>query len=238
MKKSPASRQLNLALVLPLVALLTYTFYNAPTQAQPADEGGIAGTPGGGEPGAAASSPGSEGLPDTDQQYLKEVNQARKKGLKSRAYIGSLIGLGMHYNRQGKYALAQKTLSQALAIIDGGALKPTKGSVAEKPPTVTEHGDGTVSATINKPAAPYEETLEQLLPALVEADTLSNHLSEGEVHVKRLINMAQTERIVRVPNLMFAYNQYSALLTKMHRNKEAAHYKREAEKINSTIRGL
>ena len=86
-----------------------------------------------------------------------------------------------------------------------------------------------------KPAAPYEETLEQLLPAIVEADLHSNHLQEGETHVKRWIEMARTNRIHRVPALIMAYNQYSAILTKLHRNKEADHYKQEADKINKSI---
>jgi len=228
-----------------MIAACNTTIWAPPALAQAG--GSSAGSSGGGnsvdgspgdQSGVSASSPGSEGMPDTDSQYLKAVKLAQKKGLKSRAYIESLIGLGMHYNRTGKHGEARNALIKALTIIDSGALKPTKGSVKEKAPTVVDHGNGTVSATVNKPPAPYEETLEQLLPALVEADTLSNHLAEGEVQVKRLITMAQNERIQRVPNLMFAYTQYSELLKKMHRNKEAAHYKQEADKINSSIRGL
>lgn len=190
------------------------------------------------ESSGSGSSPGAAGMPDSESFYLRQLKQAQKKGLQSRDYIGSLIDLGMHYNRQGRYVDAQKSLARALAIIDGGALTPTKGSVEEKAPTVTHHENGTVSATVNKPEAPYEETLEQLLPALVEADIESNHLTAGEVHVKKLIALAQNNRIHKVPNLMFAYNQYSKLLQKQHRNVEAAKYKQEADKINSTIRGL
>jgi len=225
-----------------LFAVANFSGWTVGAQGGSGNGSGASGNEPGGEAGVVAgsssSSPGSEGMPDTDALYLKETRQAQKKGLNSREYIGSLIGLGMHYNRTGKANDARIALLKALTIIDAGALKPTKGSVKEQAPTVVEHGDGTVSATVNKPPCPYEETLEQLLPALVEAETQSNHLAEGEVHIKRLITMAQTERIQRVPNLMFAYNQYSQLLTKMHRAREAAHYKQEAEKINSTIRGL
>jgi len=231
------------AAVLAGAVFSSLNFSLAQNGGAPDQPGGVPGSSSGSSSGSSAgssgsSSPGSEGMADTDAQYLKETRQALKKGINSRDYIGSLIGLGMHYNRTGKANDARMALLKALTIIDGGALKPTKGSVKEQAPTVVDHGDGTVSATINKPPSPYEETLEQLLPALVEAETQSNHLTEGEVHIKRFITMAQTERIQRVPNLMFAYTQYSALLTKMHRTKEAAHYKQEADKINSTIRGL
>ena len=62
-------------------------------------------------------------MPDTDAVYLKLVSKAAKSGLKSQLYIGSLIDLGMHYNRAGKSAQACATLTKALAIVDAGALQ-------------------------------------------------------------------------------------------------------------------
>jgi tetratricopeptide (TPR) repeat protein len=218
-----------------LTSIVTASIYLLPAQAQTAGESGG----GYGSAGSTGASSGSQGMSDdSDGPFLKDVQKAKKFGVTSREYIGSLCELGMHYSRKGQYAVAQKKMTEALAIVDKGALKPTKGSVEEKSPTVVEHSDGTVSATINKPPAPYEETLEQLLPALIEADINSNHLIEGETHVKRLIDMAQKNRIHKVPGLMFAYNQYAEILAKMHRTKEAKHYKDEADKINKSFRPL
>ncbi len=230
LKKSAAN---SIWLYLSVNALIAVTIRTACAQAPDGSSGAASGSTGMGQ-----SSSGSAGMPDTDAVYKKQVAECAAKGKRSLAYIGSLVNLGMHYNRKNEYENAELALSKALKIIDGGALLPLPGSTAEGPPTITEHADGTVSATINKPKTPYEDTLGDLLPALIKAETECRHWQPAETHVKRLIKMADTNRIIRVPNLMFAYSQYAELLAKQHRNKEAEIYRKKAEAINKSIRPL
>ena len=192
-----------------------------------------------GSPGSTQSSPGAEGEADNPKPYILALQTAKKHGRNSASYIDALIDLGLYYNRRQNWQQARLYLTEALAIIDGGALKPTIGSVEEKAPTIVpDPKSGTVSATINKPPSPYESTLEQLLPALAEAEQNSNHSSQAAAQIRRLINLAENNRINRVPNLLSAYNLYSQILKGMHRDKEAAHYKEKAEQLNKSIVGL
>lgn len=189
-----------------------------------------------GEPGC--SEPGAEGMPDTDAMYLKLTSQAAKSGLRSQRYIGSLIELGMHYNRVGKYTQACNALTKALAIIDSGALKPTP--IAKRVPDkiIEHHGDGTVSAEVVHQPLPYEETLEALFPPLVESEIATNRFAFAEIHIKRQIGLATANGVSGKINLMSAYGQYAILLKKMKRHREAAIYQKKADDINATFKGL
>lgn len=196
---------------------------------------------GGGEPGASAggspgvSSPGSAGMPDEPAIYEREVRKAAKKGKRSLEYIGSLLALGMHYNRSRNFTKASATLNQALAIIDAGALKPT-ALKDRTPDKIIEHqGEGTVSAEIVHKPLPYEETLQELLPQLVTAEIGANQLAPAEIHLKRQIKLSSSNPVADKLSLMSAYSQYAELMRKLHRNKEAAEYQRKADKINSSF---
>lgn len=187
---------------------------------------------------AGCSSPGSEGMPDTDAEYLKLVNQAAKSGLRSQRYIGSLIELGLHYNRIGKYTQACSALTKALAIVDSGALKPTP--IANRVPDkiIEHHGNDTVSAEVIHQPLPYEETLEALFPPLVESEIATNKFVNAEIHIKRQIKLATANEVSGKINLMSAYGQYANLLKKMKRTREAAIYQKKADDINATFKGL
>lgn len=187
---------------------------------------------------AGCSSPGSEGMPDTDAMYLKLVGQAAKFGLKSQRYIGSLIDLGMHYNRVGKYAQACSALTKALTIVDSGALKPTPTAKRVPDKIIEHHGDGTVSAEVVHQPLPYEETLEALFPPLVESEIATNRFAIAEIHIKRQIGLATENGVSGKINLMSAYGQYAVLLKKMKRYREAANYQKKADDINATFKGL
>jgi hypothetical protein len=210
-----------------LIALLLVG-YGMPGLPQPVPQPGSAG---------GSSSSGSAAMPDTNLFYLSEVIKAKKHGLKSPEYIGSLIWLGMHYNRCGQYLNAEHALTRALSIVDAGALKPSTGS-REEHQIVEKHDDGTVSATVVRPPAPYEEALEQLLPALVTAEIETRHFDPCETHVKRLIALAQNGKIAKVPYLMSAYWQYASLLRAQHRDREAQIFQEKGDAINSSIKGL
>ncbi len=201
-----------------------------------AQEGVSDGSPGG-MPGA--SSEGSEGMPDTESFYSTSVAKALKKGRHSLDYISSLLALGMHYNRSGKFAQASRTLRNALAIVDAGALKPTPPS-ARRPEKIieTNHGDGTVSAEIVRVPMPYEETLQELLPQLISAELEANELNIVEAHIKRLIALQGANQVTDQLALMSAYTSYSQLMRKRHRNKEADEYQRKADQINASFKPL
>lgn len=192
-----------------------------------------------GEPGVSASSPGSEGMPDTDAIYQAAVTKSAKKGKTSKSYINSLIALGMHYNRVNRFSEAAKVLRQALQIIDAGALKPTQGS-ARKPETVieTHESNGTVSATIQRTPYPYEETMQELLPQLASAELSSNQLDFAEQHLNRLIKIKGPNGVADKVTLMSAYSTYAELMRRKHRPKDAAMYQRKADEINASFKPL
>jgi hypothetical protein len=201
-----------------------------------AQEGTSDGSPGG-TPGC--SSEGSEGMPDTESVYSTNVAKALKKGKNSLEHISSLLALGMHYNRNGKFAQASKTLRNALAIVDAGALKPTPPS-ARRPEKVieTNHGDGTVSAQVVRVPMPYEETLQELLPQLISAELEANELNIVEPHIRRLIALQGPNQVADKLALMSAYSSYSQLMRKRQRNKEADEYQRKADQINASFKPL
>lgn len=193
-----------------------------------------------GEPGVVAgSSAGSEGMPDTEQMYASIVQKSLRKGKTSKEYIGSLLGLGMHYNRCNRFQDASKTLKQALAIIDGGAMKPAP-TAERKPEKIVEqqHSNGTVSAQVIRTPYPYEEMLQELLPQLVTAELGANELAVAEVHIKRLIAIKGANPVADKLSLMSAYASYTELMRKRNRPKEAELYQRKVDEINSSFKPL
>lgn len=183
--------------------------------------------------------PGSAGMDDSEGHYLAAVKQAGIRGKTSREYIESLIGLGMHYNRQEDFGKAARTLRQALAIIDAGALKPTPAQ-ARKPERIVEkrHDGGVVSAEVVRSPMPYEETLEELLPQLLTAESGENNLAQASAHMKRLIALPGTNPVAKKASLMSAYMQYAELLRKRGLTKEAESYERKADEINRSFKPL
>lgn len=204
----------------------------------PSDEtpvpGGEPGSAGGGMPG---SSDGFPGLPDTDARFQKELRDAAKKGKRSEAYIGSLLELGMHYNRQNRFASAERVLTEALAIVDGGAIKNVKKPLNVSAIKETVHPDGTVSAQNLNPPSAYEQLMENLLPALIAAEIQTGHLSAAEIYAKRTIAFLSGNPGGK-PGLMSAYWQYAEILRKQKRYKEAAAYKKKGDTINASFIGL
>lgn len=191
-------------------------------------------------PGASGgSSPGSSGMDDTEAEHLSIVRQSEKKGKTSRDYIGSLLGLGMHYNRHERFAQAARTLRQALSIIDAGALKPTPDK-DRKPERIVEqhHPGGVVSAQVIRTPMPYEETLQELLPQLITAEIGANELAPAEAHIKRLIALAGPNEVADKLALMSAYSQYAELRRKQHRDKEAEQFQRKADEISRSFKPL
>jgi hypothetical protein len=206
-----------------------------------AQEGGQAppGVAGGGQPGASA---GSAGMEDEEKIFRDGVNKAEKHGGHSREYIDSLVQLGMHYNRQRRFADATKTLSKALTIIDAGTIKPTPEK-DKRPEKVVETrsgngASGTVGIHVIKTPMPYEETMAELLPQLIDAEIGTNKLKAAEVHVKRLIAVPAPNSLRHKMNLMFACNRYSEILRKENRIKEADDYQARANAINNSFTGL
>ena len=200
------------------------------------EQGGSVGQDMGGVSGS--SSPGFAGEADVEGPYLSRVKNSAKKGLNSVQHMQDLIGLGMHYNRAGRYADASRTLKQALKIHDI-ALKPTPPS-ARRPERVIErdHGNGTVSAEVVSVPMPYEETLQDLLPQLISAELEANELTVAETHIKRLIALKGTNPVADKLSLMSAYSSYSQLMRKLHRPKDAEMYQRKADEINSSFKPL
>lgn len=216
-----------------LFLLLLFAAASTPAQTPSQDPPGVSQDGPGGEPGC--SSPGSEGMPDTDAVYLGLVKKAEKSGLKSQLYIGSLIDLGMHYNRIGKSAQAYGALLKALSIVDSGALKPRPAAQRKPDKIVEHHGDGVVGAEIVHQPQPYEETLEALFPPLVDAEIATGNYAQAEIHLKRQISLATANGVSGQVNLMGAYMQYANLCNKTNRKKEAALYQKKADIINKSF---
>ncbi|HEY9774259.1 MAG TPA: hypothetical protein V6C81_10710 [Planktothrix sp.] len=187
---------------------------------------------------SAGSSPGSPGLDDSDDKpFLDAVRKASPGGKRGPDYIDSLIQLGMHYNRQNKFAAAAKALSQALAVIDSGGIKPSPADRAPDSITVEQSGD-TASARVNRTPTPYEDTMADLLPALIDAETNCGQLNLAEKNVKRLIDLPAHDQLRAKLNLMSAYRQYSVILLKQHRSNEAVEFQQKADDINHSFKGL
>ena len=190
-------------------------------------------------PGVSEAVSGSEGMPDTEQVYSAIVKKSLRKGRNSKEYIGSLLGLGMHYNRANRFQDASRTLKQALAIIDGGAMKPspTKERTPEK---IIErhHPGGVVSAEVVRTPYPYEEMMQELLPQLITAELGANELTIAEVHIKRLIATKGPNGVADKLGLMSAYASYAELMRKRKRPKEAEIYQRKVDEINSSFTPL
>ncbi len=193
----------------------------------------------GSETGVSGSVPGSEGMPDTDAVYQAAVAKSAKKGKTSAAYVGSLIALGMHYNRVNRPIDASRVLKQALQIIDAGALKPAPNAIRKPEKIVETSGnDGTVSAKVERTPYPYEETLQELLPQLVSAELSSNQLAFAEQHLNRLIKLKGPNDVADKVSLISAYSSYAELMRRRHRPKEAAAYQRKADEINASFKPL
>jgi hypothetical protein len=209
--------------------LLTIAFLAAPAFAQndQAPEGA-----------AAGSSAGSAGIDDNDDKpFTNAVRKAALKGHHSSEYIDSLVELGMHYNRQGHAVDATKVLSQALSIIDSGAMKPAPANRRPDSITVEQKGEVT-SGRVNRTPTPYEDTLSNLLPALVEAEISAGQLKQAETHVKRLIHTPAHDQVSGKVNLMSAYRRYAEILRKQHRTAQANEYDKKADDINHSFKGL
>jgi tetratricopeptide (TPR) repeat protein len=188
--------------------------------------------------GEAGSAPGSLGMDEQGESaFQRLVNNAKKQGLQSTEYAGALMQLGMYYNRCARYADAVRVLSQALAIVDRGALRPTP-PFKEKPPLVQEHPGGVVSATNVNPPTPYEDFMANLLPALFSAEIQSSKYVPAEAHIKRLIQMRAPNDVMQKLNLMQAYSSYADLLRKTGRATQAAQYEKKADDINKSFKPL
>ena len=193
-----------------------------------------------GAPGAVGgSSPGSSGMEESESGHKRAVEKAKKKGLTSREYIGSLLALGMFYNREERFVDASKTLRQSLSIIDAGAMKPTPDK-DRKPEKVIEkqHPGGVVSAEVVRTPMPYEETLQELLPQLVTAEIGAKELKQAEMHIKRLLALKGPNVVADKLAQISAYSQYAELMRKLGRVKEAAEYQRKADEINASFKPL
>lgn len=208
-------------------------------QTEPAVPGKVSGSSGDGMPdGVPGSSEGSAGMPDTESFYLKELKPAAKNGARSPQYVGALLGLGMHYNRANRFRDAERVLLQALTLVDSGAIKNVKRAPHVPAIKETVHPDGTVSAENMNPPSDYEQMMENLLPALIDAEIKSNHYVPAETHIKRCIAFLSRPGAFGGPGLMSAYWQYSELMRKQKRFKEAAMYKKKGDDINATFVGL
>jgi tetratricopeptide (TPR) repeat protein len=169
--------------------------------------------------------------------FLRLLNAAKKKGPRSLQYIGGLMELGMYYNRVNRFEDATRVLTQALAIVDSGAVKPSP-KTAPVPPLVQHHPGGVVSATNMNPPKPYEELMQNLMPALVQAEMNSGRMAQAESHIKRMIALAASDPVSGKLNLMSAYTAYAELCRKQGREREAAAYQKKADDINATFIGL
>lgn len=192
------------------------------------------------QPGVSEGSvEGSPGMEDTEAVYSSMVRAAARKGKTSREYIGSLLGLGMHYNRANRFRDASRTLRQALQIIDSGALKPAP-TAERKPEKIIErhHPNGVVSAEVVRTPYPYEEMMQELLPQLITAELGANELTIVEGHIKRLIALKGPNGVADKLSLMSAYAGYAELMRKRNRPKEAAIYDRKVDDINKSFKPL
>ncbi|HEY9733701.1 MAG TPA: hypothetical protein V6C89_17430 [Drouetiella sp.] len=189
--------------------------------------------------GVSGSAPGSEGMPDTDAVYQSAVAKSAKNGKTSLAYIGSLVALGMHYNRVNRPVDAARTLRQALQIIDAGALKPAANAFRNPEKIIESRGaHGTVSAMVERTPYPYEETLQELLGQLASAEMSSSQLDLAEQHLSRLIKLKGPNDASDKVSLMSAYSSYAELMRRRHKPKEAAMYQRKADEINASFKPL
>jgi tetratricopeptide (TPR) repeat protein len=197
-----------------------------------AQQGGMAGS-------AGASSPGFEGQPDTEPFYQAAVARAKKKGPHSLSYAASLLDLGMHYNRAGRFIDASRVLNQSLILIDGGILKPSsKATLAKEDTITTSQSDGVASATMHRVPKPYEEFMETLLPALIGAEVGAHQFKQAEAHIKRLIAMPATNPVSGKLNLAQAYSQYAIVLRATNRAALAKQYEKKAEDIHNSFTPL
>jgi hypothetical protein len=165
-----------------------------------------------GEAGSSQGQPGfSEGSPgsaDQDSTYLTELRLARKKSAGKGSSKEAIIG--------------------ALTALGLHYNRKEEYSKAAR----------TLNEALALTADSDYQNREQILPPLVEAEIGCKHLHPAEVHVKSLIGLARSNCIHQFPQLMFALNQYSRILAMSHREVEASRYKAEADKINSSIKGL
>jgi tetratricopeptide (TPR) repeat protein len=188
--------------------------------------------------GEAGSAPGSAGMDEEGESaFQRVVNDAKKHGSQSTQYAGALVQLGMYYNRCARYADAVRVLSEALAIVDRGALRPTP-PFKERPPLVQQHPGGVVSATNVNPPTPYEDFMANLLPALFTAEIESGKYVPAEAHIKRLIQMRAPNDVMQKLNLMQAYSSYADLLRRTGRATQAAEYEKKAADINKSFKPL
>lgn len=170
--------------------------------------------------------------------FEKIVRDAKVKyGIRSKQYIGSLMELGMYYNRHDRFVDAQRVLTEGLKLIDSGVVKPSP-KTPELPPIVQTHGDGTVSATNVNPRKPYEEMMENLLPALVQAEIATKNYKLAETHIKRQIALSAQNEVTGKLNLISAYTAYASLLRKLGRAAEAKSYEQKADAINKSFTPL
>lgn len=187
---------------------------------------------------SSGSSSGSPGMPDEPALLERDVRLAAKGGKRSKEYIGSLITLGMYYNRNNQFVKATATLNEALRVIDSGALKPTPAENRTADKIIQQASKDTVSAQVVHKPLPYEETLQQLLPALATAQIGANRLAQAEATIKRLLKVTTTNPVADKVTLMSAYAQYSETLRKLGRNKEADEYLRKSQEISKSFIGL
>lgn len=188
---------------------------------------------------AGVSSPGSEGMPDTDSVYQAAVVKSAKQGKRSIPYIQSLIALGMHYNRVNRFADASKALKQALQIIDAGALKPAPNAERKPERIVEKHeSNDVVSAQIVRTPYPYEETLQELLPQLVTAELGTKELDLAESNLKRLLKIKGANPVADKLSLMSVYSSYAEIMRRRHRPKDAAMYQKKVDEINASFKPL
>ncbi|MBI2811445.1 MAG: hypothetical protein HYX67_11545 [Candidatus Melainabacteria bacterium] len=178
-------------------------------------------------------------MPDTDSVYQAEVAKSAKKGKRSMSYIGSLIALGMHYNRVNRFSDAAKALQQALQIIDAGALKPAQNGERKPEKIVESHeSNDVVSAQVVRTSYPYEETLQELLPQLVAAELGTNELDLAERNLQRLLKLKGANQVADKLSLISAYSSYAEIMRRRHRPKEAAMYQKKVDEINGSFKPL
>ena len=166
--------------------------------------------------------------------FKRELQKSKRHGLKSKEYAGALQEIGMFYNRQNRFAEANKALTEALAILDGNPAllrDEPRSKVPNRPdpPGVVSH------EAEQKPQA--YQVMSNLLPQLVTARTGAKQYASAEKILQRWLKMAEAPQNP-VWDKMFAYTQYAELLRKMGRLNDAQTYEHKAQAINSTIKGL
>lgn len=194
----------------------------------------------GGQPGVV--SPGSPGMEELGEPaFLAPANTARQKyGEKSVQYMRSLLDLGMYYNRHDRSSDAVRVLTKSLALADSGLLarlapKAVPGKIASKPKVTISADGATVSVENNDPQAADTQFLEGLLPALAEAEMNIKMYPAAEVHLRRLIGVAQSGRVEDKVTLMSAYWQYAELMRRTNRKAQAQEYQKKGDAINNSF---